>query len=83
MVGLWKAILKEFSWVKENWRFIVGNDTRIRFWLDSWYGTAPLRHSFPTLFDLTVNKSETVADVWDQIVGNYSWKLNISRDFND
>ena len=33
-VGLWKEIIKESSCVKENWRFIVGNDTRIRFWLD-------------------------------------------------
>ena len=69
--------------VKENWRFIVGNDTRIRFWLDLWCGTAPLRHSFPILFDLVVNKFETVADVWDQTVGNSSWKLNLYRDFND
>ena len=33
-VCLWKEIMKESSWVKENGRFIVGNDTRIRFWLD-------------------------------------------------
>ena len=58
-VGLWKEIIKESSWVKENWRFIVGNGTKIRFWLDLWCGTAPLRHSFPILFDLAVNKFET------------------------
>ena len=69
-VGLWKEILKESSWVKENWSFFVGNGTRIRFWLDTWCGTVSLRHSFPTLFDLAVNKFETVQDVWDQIVGN-------------
>ena len=34
-VGLWKEILKEFSWVKENWSFIIGNGTKIRFWLDT------------------------------------------------
>ena len=69
-VGLWKEIIKESSWVKENWRFIVGNDTRLRFWLDLWCGTVALRHSFPILFDLSVNKFETVVDVWDQTVGN-------------
>ena len=62
-VDLWKEILKEFSWVKENWRFIVGNGTRIRFFLESWCGTASLRHSFPTLFNLAVNKFEIMADV--------------------
>ena len=30
-VGLWKEILKESNWVKQNWKFIVGNGTRIRF----------------------------------------------------
>ena len=82
-VGLWKEILKESGWVKENWKFIVGNDTRIRFWLDPWCGIFLVRHSFPTLFDLAVYKFETLADVWDHTVGNGSWKLNLSRDFND
>ena len=62
-IGLWKDIIKESNWVKENWRFIVGNGTRIRFWLDLWCGNAPLRHSFPILFNLAVNKFETVVDV--------------------
>ena len=74
-------LLKESNWVKENWRFIVGNSIRIRFWLDLWCGTAPLRHSFPIIFDLAVNKFETVADVWDQTVGNDNWKLNLYTDF--
>ena len=34
-VGFWKEILKESNWVKENWRFIIGNGTGLRFWLDS------------------------------------------------
>ena len=52
--------MKESSWVKENGRFIVGNDIRMRFWLDLWCGTTPLRHFYPTLFDLAVNKVETM-----------------------
>ena len=43
----------------------------------------PLRQSFPILFDLAVNKFETLADVWDQTMGNGSWKPNLHRDFND
>ena len=82
-VGFWKEIVKESSWVKENWRFNIGNGTRVRLWLDYWCGNAPLRNSFSILFDLAVNKLEIVADVWDQIVRNGSWKLNLSKDFND
>ena len=64
-VGLWKEILKESSWAKENWRFNISNGTKIRFRLDLWCGTNPLRYSFPTLFDLAINKFETVPDVWE------------------
>ena len=46
-------------------------------------GTVLLRHSFAILFDLAVNKFETVADVWDQTVRNGNWILNLSRDFHD
>lgn len=35
------------------------------------------------LFDVAVNKFETIVEVWDQIVGNDSWKLNIFRALND
>lgn len=35
------------------------------------------------LFDVAVNKFETVVEVWDQIVGNSSWKLNFFRALND
>ena len=30
-VGLWKEILKESGWVNDNWKFKVGNGTRIHF----------------------------------------------------
>ena len=35
------------------------------------------------LFELVVNKQETVAEVWDQSVGRGSWNLKFVRDFND
>ena len=30
-MGLWKGILKESGWVKDNWKLRVGNGTRIHF----------------------------------------------------
>ena len=30
-IGLWKDILKEFSWVKDHWKFSIGNGFRVRF----------------------------------------------------
>ena len=62
-VGLWKEILKGSSWVKENWKFRIENGYRIRFWKDHWCGLAALNPTFPFLFDLAVNKSETIEEV--------------------
>ena len=67
-VDLWKEILKESSWIKDNSTFRVGKGTKIRFWLDTWCSSFALNLSFPELYAIEVNKGETVVDVWD-------WKL--------
>lgn len=66
-VGLWKEILKELGWVKDNWTFCIANDTRMSFWIDHWCGNSTLNISYTSLFEITVNKYETVAEVWDQM----------------
>ena len=48
-MGLWGEILKESSWIKDNWIFRVGNGTKIRFWLDPWCGSSALSLSFSEL----------------------------------
>ncbi|RVW54302.1 hypothetical protein CK203_068496 [Vitis vinifera] len=47
--------------------FIVGNGRRVRFWRDKWCGDSPLCSSFPSLFALTDDKEESVANVWDPL----------------
>ena len=81
--GLWKDILKESGWVKDNWKFRVGNGTRIHFWTDHWCGTSALSIFFPSLFGITVNKHVTVADVWDSFAGFGSWNPTFVSAFND
>lgn len=36
----------------------------VRFW-DKWCGELALQDSFPSLFELVVNKEVKVAEVWD------------------
>ena len=59
-MGFWKEILKEADWVSENWRFRIGNGSRVRY---HWCGSSALNLSFPFLFELVVNKQETRAEV--------------------
>lgn len=49
--------------VKQNSSYVLGNDTKIRFWEDKWWGEASLCDSFP-LYGLTGTKGFKAADVW-------------------
>lgn len=48
----------------------VGSGNSIRFWLDPWVETMPLRHMFPRFFALASNRNVQVQDVGCFIEGN-------------
>ncbi|RVW41410.1 hypothetical protein CK203_095174 [Vitis vinifera] len=54
------------------------------FWRDKWCGDSPLCSSFPSLFALTVDKEESVADVWDSLAeGDGGLESMLFKSFND
>ena len=63
--------------------FKVGKDIKIRFWKDLWCGDVELTRRFPQLFNVAVQRSATVGDIWDQNSGQGSWNLRFIRGFND
>ena len=69
--------------VNEDLEFRIDSGTRIKYWMDHWYDPLAFNQSFSVLFEVVVNKLETVAEVWDLTVGNESWNLKFVRDFND
>ncbi|RVX08811.1 hypothetical protein CK203_011017 [Vitis vinifera] len=73
-LGLWKGICMNWELVSNRLVFIVGNGRRVRFWRDKWCGDSPLCSSFPSLFALTNDKEESVANVWD------SWRSGVGGD---
>ncbi|RVW30599.1 LINE-1 reverse transcriptase-like [Vitis vinifera] len=84
-LGLWKGIRMDWELVSNRLVFIVGNGRRVRFWRDKWCGDSPLCSSFPSLFALTVDKEESVVDVWDSLAegGWGGWNPCFLRAFND
>ena len=82
-MGFWKDIFKESNRVKENWKSRIINGTRIRFWKAYQCRSTALNLTFPSLFALVVNKSETVEEVWDLSNGRVSWKPTFACDFNN
>ena len=63
--------------------FIVGNGTKIRFWIDHWCCLTALFQSFQQLFAMTAHRNVTVKEVWDQNFGQGGWNLRFFRAFND
>nr|CAN70867.1 hypothetical protein VITISV_027610 [Vitis vinifera] len=84
-LGLWKGIRMNWELVSNRLVFIVGNGRRVRFWRDKWCGDSPLCSSFPSLFALTDDKEESVANVWDSLAegGWGGWNPCFVRAFND
>jgi hypothetical protein len=64
------------GWFSDRMFRRVGNGRNTLFWTDRWVGDVPLCRRFSRLFDLTLTKSSTVADMyylgWE--VGGDLWR---------
>jgi hypothetical protein len=49
---------------------LLGDDIDIDFWKEKWIGTTPLRHIFPSLFNLSVQQDGFISDMgtWENNV---------------
>ncbi|GJT81938.1 hypothetical protein Tco_1056280 [Tanacetum coccineum] len=69
--GVWNRIVGSINSMHEK-GFIphssilrrVNNGTSTRFWHDTWTGTSSLKHQYPRLFHLALNKDCLVRDSW-------------------
>ncbi|GAU26327.1 hypothetical protein TSUD_56250 [Trifolium subterraneum] len=70
------AGLGDAQWLLDNITRKVGDGCETRFWTDPWLSDCSLQRSFGRLFDLTVDKNVSVADMfaagWD--LGGEAWK---------
>ena len=82
-VGLWKDIRNAARNLKQEFYFVIGDGSRVKFWEDSWCGERPLRVMFPSLYALVGSKRSMVAKVWDTTRGEGTWNPRFMRSFND
>jgi hypothetical protein len=61
------------------YRWVVGNGTKVRFWEDTWFGSAPLVVQFWDLYCVCNEKTKTDAEVWVQ----GELRLSFRRTFTD
>ena len=62
VVGVWKAIRKDWENIRSRSRLIVGNGRKVKFWKDLWCEDQALKDAFPNLFRLAINKDQWVCD---------------------
>jgi len=75
----WKGVLWAAQALKFGYRWKVGDGRKIRFWEDTWFGTAPLAVQFWDLFSICNQTGVTLASVWD----GAEIKLNFRRTFSE
>ena len=73
-----ETLAKHFS-------FVVGDGSRILFWLDKWTGDVPFKILYPHLFLYLANKEACISKVLSPPVGDNDkvWSLSFHRAFND
>ena len=82
-MGLWKAISKEASQLKQNCELVLRDGKRIRFWEDIWCGGLPLSEAFPALYNNAASKGAMIADIWVFSKDQGAWDPKFERPFND
>ncbi|RVX20143.1 Transposon TX1 uncharacterized 149 kDa protein [Vitis vinifera] len=78
----WKAIAQVFQEFSLFTRFVVGNEERIRFWEDLWWGDQPLGTQYPRLFRVVLDKNIPISSVLGS-TRPFSWNLNFHRNLSD
>ena len=66
------------SWFEESIQVKIGNGFKTYFWSDCWVGAVPLRDRFRRLFDLSVYKEKTMAEMcllgWGEGEDVWGWR---------
>ena len=62
----WKAISSLYGKFYQILSFKVGNGNKVRFWEDIWLGKNSLEVLFPSLFRLSILKSRSILEFFDQ-----------------
>lgn len=86
MSGIWGSIFKCGEVSSIGWEvflrglgFLLGDGSRVHFWVDEGLGGGPLCLSFPRLFRVVVNKSSIVKKCYVGEEGFVSWVVSFKR----
>ena len=78
----WKAITHILQVFSTHIRFVVGDETKIRFWEDLWWRDQYLCLQFPRLFRITTTKIRPISVILDSNT-SLSWDLVFRRNLTN
>ena len=80
----WKFIYSLYSDFRQLVRFKVGDERRIRFWEDVWWGEEAFAIRFPDLYRLSLAKNQSIANIIVQHTGSITqgWDLHFHRNLH-
>ncbi|CBI18251.3 unnamed protein product, partial [Vitis vinifera] len=78
----WKAIAQVFQEFSKFTRFVVGDEERIRFWEDLWWGDQPLESQYPRLFRVVTDKNILISSILGS-TRPLSWNFNFRSNLSD
>ena len=70
----WSGLMKVKDTFLGLGSFILKEGKQIRFWEDVWIGNQPFKVQYPSLYNLVCKKSDTVANVFETIPLNISFR---------
>jgi hypothetical protein len=76
---IWKGVMWVARSVKFGYRWKIGDETKVRFWEDTWFGTSPLSVQYFDLYILSNEQGKNVSQLWD----GRDLKLTFRRNFSN
>lgn len=63
-MGLLKEIYNEAYSAKQHSNLLIGDDSRVKFWVDAWCSEEPFSELFPMLYAQARSKQASVKETW-------------------
>ncbi|XP_075645845.1 uncharacterized protein LOC142617023 [Castanea sativa] len=78
-VGLWKNISQGWPSFSRHILYDIGDESRVKFWQDHWYGETSLTVSYPELYRFCRTKEASVAELIKLDNGVLFWDVSFFR----
>jgi hypothetical protein len=68
-------IEKDSDWFDNAIKKKIGNGNATSFWNEHWIGDHPLRHKFPRLYGISLQKDEVIGNLGIVVEGGWQWNF--------